>query len=123
MFLRRHQRSKDGTPHPYRSLVETVRTPDGPRQRTLCYLGELKGSTRARCLRTNEVFNEHGESRQWKLFPSEIEPPENDAGVAQEPGAAGRRDTRIRADGKTGHFAVVLTQREAGGHQYAFSVA
>jgi hypothetical protein len=44
MFLRSHSRSKDGKAHIYWSLVETVRTPDGPRQRTICYLGELNSS-------------------------------------------------------------------------------
>jgi hypothetical protein len=44
MFLRSHGRSNDGKRHHYWSRVETVRTPDGPRQRTLCYLGELNGS-------------------------------------------------------------------------------
>ena len=38
MFLRPNRRTKDGKDHTYWSLVETVRTPDGPRQRTLCYL-------------------------------------------------------------------------------------
>jgi len=37
MFLRSHRREKDGKDHAYWSLVETVQTPDGPRQRTLCY--------------------------------------------------------------------------------------
>ena len=44
MFLRSHGRSKDGKDHTYWSLVETVRTPNGPRQKTLCYLGEVVGS-------------------------------------------------------------------------------
>ena len=44
MFLRPNRRSKNGKDHTYWSLVETVRTPDGPRQRTLCYLGELNDS-------------------------------------------------------------------------------
>jgi hypothetical protein len=44
MFLRPHQRNKDGNDHTYWLLVETVRTANGPRQRTLCYLGELSGS-------------------------------------------------------------------------------
>lgn len=57
--------------------------PDGPRQRTLCYLGELNDSARARWLKTIEVFNEQGESQQLKLFPSEVEPPANDPDVAQ----------------------------------------
>ncbi len=83
MFLRRHERSKDGKDHAYWSLVETVRTPDGPRQRTLCYLGELNDSAQARWLKTIEVFNGQGESRQLKLFPSDIEPPEDDATVAR----------------------------------------
>ena len=30
MFLRPNHRSKDGKEHTYWSLVETVRTPDGP---------------------------------------------------------------------------------------------
>jgi transposase len=83
MFLRSHRRLKDGKPHAYFSLVETVRTPDGPRQRTLCYLGELNGSARSRWLKTIEVFNEQGESRQLKLFPCEVAPPEDDAHVAR----------------------------------------
>jgi len=83
MFLRSHSRSKDGKQHRYWSLVETVRTADGPRQRTLCYLGELNGSAQARWLKTIEVFNQQGESQQLKLFPSEVEPPANDPDVAQ----------------------------------------
>jgi len=83
MFLRSHRRSKDGKQHSYWSLVETVRTPDGPRQRRLCYLGELNDSAQARWLKTIEVFNEQGESQQLKLFPSQVEPPANDPEVAQ----------------------------------------
>ena len=83
MFLRRHARSKDGKDHTYWSLVETVRTPDGPRQRTLCYLGELNDSAQARWLKAIEVFNEQGESHQLKLFPSDVAPPEDDATVAR----------------------------------------
>src|SRR5437763_1163400 len=83
MFLRPNCRSKDGKDHTYWSLVETVRTPDGPRQRTLCYLGELNGSARARWVKTIEVFNEQGEAQQLKLFPSEVEPPADDPQVAR----------------------------------------
>jgi len=81
--LRPNNRTKDGKPHTYWSLVETVRTPDGPRQRTVCYLGELNGSAQARWLKTIEVFNEEGESRQLKLFPAEVELPEDDPHVAR----------------------------------------
>lgn len=83
MFLRPHQRSKDGKDHTYWSLVETVRTDRGPRQRTLCYLGELNGSAQARWLKTIEVFNEEGEAEQLKLFPSQVEPPADDPQVAR----------------------------------------
>jgi transposase len=83
MFLRSHARSKDGKDHTYWSLVETVRTPGGPRQRTLCYLGELNSSTQARWLKTIEVFNEQGEAQQLKLFPSQVEPPGDDPQVAR----------------------------------------
>ena len=83
MFLRPNNRSKDGKGHTYWSLVETIRTPDGPRQRTLCYLGELNGSAQARWLKTIEVFNEQGESRQLKLFPADVEAPEEDPNVAR----------------------------------------
>src|SRR6202007_3486040 len=78
MFLRPNRRSKDGKAHTYWSLAETVRTPDGPRQKTLCYLGELNGSAQTRWLKTIEVFNEQGEAQQLKLFPSHVEAPADD---------------------------------------------
>src|ERR1700680_159693 len=83
MFLRSHGREKDGKDHTYWSLVETVPTPDGPRQRTLCYLGELNSSTQARWLKTIDVFNEQGERQQLKLFPAHVEPPPDDPQVAR----------------------------------------
>ena len=83
MFLRPHARSKAGKDHTYWSLVETVRTPSGPRQRTLCYLGELNSSAQARWLKTIEVFNEQGEAQQLKLFPAHVEAPADDPQVAR----------------------------------------
>ena len=83
MFLRELRPKKDGKEHSYWSLVETVRTAEGPRQRTLCYLGELNTSAQGGWQKTIEVFNEHGESRQLKLFPSVVEPPANDPNVAR----------------------------------------
>src|SRR5438874_523628 len=77
MFLRPHSRNKDGKDHTYWSLVETVRTPDGPRQKTLCYLGELNNSAQARWLTTIEVLNEQGEAQQLILFPSHVEAPDD----------------------------------------------
>jgi hypothetical protein len=46
-------------------------------------LGELNDSAHSRWLKTIQVFNEQGESRQLKLFPSEVEPPANDPDVAR----------------------------------------
>src|SRR6202047_2290868 len=83
MFLRPNRRSKDGKDHAYWSLVQTVRTSDGPRQRTLCYLGELNSSAEARWLTTVEVFNQQGEAQQLKLFPSHVAPPPDDPQVAR----------------------------------------
>lgn len=83
MFLRSRTRNKDGKDHTYWSLVESVRTADGPRQRTLCHLGELNDSAQARWLRTVEVFNEQGEAQQLKLFPSHVEAPADDPQVAR----------------------------------------
>jgi len=83
MFLRPNHRDKNGKEHTYWSLVESVRTPDGPRQKTLCHLGELNSSDQGRWLRTIEVFNEQGEARQLKLFPSQVAVPADDPQVAR----------------------------------------
>src|SRR3989454_9378949 len=83
MFLRPHHRDKDGKRHTYWSLVETIRTADGPRQRTLCHLGELNDSAQARWLKTIAVFNAPGARHQLNLFPADIAPPPDDAEVAQ----------------------------------------
>jgi transposase len=71
MFLRSKERTKDGKTHRYWSLVETVRTESGPRQRTVCFLGELNDPAQKQWRRTIEVFNAQGESQQLSLFPSE----------------------------------------------------
>src|SRR6202790_4423781 len=97
MFLRPNHRGKDGKNHTYWSLVETVRTPDGPRQKTLCYLGELNSTAQARWLRSIEVFNEQGEAQQLKLFPSDVEPPPDD------PQVAGLLLNKVRLE-RTRHF-------------------
>jgi len=83
MFLRANHREKDGKRHTYRSLVETVRTADGQRQRTLCHLGELNDSAQARWLTTIDVFNDAGERHLLKPFPSDIAPPPDDGEVEQ----------------------------------------
>lgn len=44
MFLKRCARKKNGKPHTYWQLVESYRTPRGPRHRVVAYLGELNAS-------------------------------------------------------------------------------
>jgi hypothetical protein len=83
MFLRPNHRAKDGKDHRYWSLVETLRTVDRPRQKTLCDWGELNGSAPARWLKTIAVFNEQGEAEPRKLFPSHIEVGDDDPQVAR----------------------------------------
>lgn len=69
MFLRQHNRFKDGKDHVYWSLCEEIRTADGPKQRILCYLGELNHTTEIRWRKTIKVFNEQGdEEQQSSLF-------------------------------------------------------
>jgi hypothetical protein len=104
MFLRAHRREKDGKDHTYWSLVETMRTPDGPRQRTLCYLGELNDSAQARWLKTIDVFNEQGETQQLKLFPSHVEPPANDPQEPGHLGNAGEVERRQRLAGMLNYY-------------------
>src|SRR5947209_20441397 len=102
MFLRPHARNKDGKEHTYWSLVETVRGENGPRQRTVCYLGELNGSAQARWLKTIQVLNERGEEEQLRLFPSQIEPP------ADDPPAARVLVNRVRPEPRGAFSACLL---------------
>lgn len=80
MYLRKHSRIKDGKSHLYWSLMETVRTEAGPRQRLLCYLGELNSSRMKSWRKVVKVFNEEGKEEQLELFPSETAPVEETDG-------------------------------------------
>ena len=71
MFLKVHDRSKDGKEHRYYSLVESVRTSRGPQHRTLAYLGELNGSTESAWRKSIAVFNGEGSQSQLELFASD----------------------------------------------------
>jgi len=46
MFLKRCTRKKDGKPHTYWQLVESYRTPRGPRHRVAAYLGDMDETER-----------------------------------------------------------------------------
>jgi transposase len=69
MFLRSYKRIKDGKEHTYYALVESERTPDGPRQRTVAYLGELNHDQERRWQRTVVFYNRQGDAQQLRLFP------------------------------------------------------
>jgi hypothetical protein len=71
MFLKAHARSKDGKPHRYYSLVESVRTARGPQHRTLSYLGELNGTSEAAWRKAIAVFDGEGSEHQLELFASD----------------------------------------------------
>ena len=71
MFLKTHERRKDGKEHRYYSLVESVRTARGPQHRTLAYLGELNSTTEAAWRRTISVFNQDGGEDQLELFAAD----------------------------------------------------
>ena len=71
MFLRRYHKTKDGKPHTYYALVESVRTDAGPRQQIVAYLGELNHDQERRWQRTVVFHNRQGEARQLRLFPED----------------------------------------------------
>ncbi|HPO12230.1 MAG TPA: hypothetical protein PLI09_02195 [Candidatus Hydrogenedentes bacterium] len=43
MYLRRHRRKSGGATYEYWTLVKSVRTSQGPRQKTVAQLGKLPG--------------------------------------------------------------------------------
>jgi transposase len=73
MFLRAYQRQKDGKPHTYYALVESERTPQGPRQRMVAYLGELNHDQERRWQRTVVFYNRQGEAQALRLFADEAD--------------------------------------------------
>ena len=66
MFLRKNRRTKNGKPHIYWSLVETIRTPRGPRQRIVGYLGDLNEAKED--LYQGLVKQLEGKPEQYNLF-------------------------------------------------------
>lgn len=71
MFLRAHHRSKDGKRHTYFTLVESIRTKRGPRQRIVAELGELTPDDQRRWHRTAIFHTRHEDGRQLPLFLDE----------------------------------------------------
>jgi transposase len=71
VFLRAYTKTKDGKPHTYYALVESVRTDAGPRQQIVAYLGELNHDQHRRWQRTVVFHNRQGETQQLRLFPDD----------------------------------------------------
>jgi transposase len=69
VFLRRYSRTLAGRKLTYFALVESVRTPQGPRQRVVAHLGELNHDQERRWQRTVVFHNRQGEAQQLRLFP------------------------------------------------------
>src|SRR5271155_365055 len=75
MFLRRHHRTVAGKELTYYTLVESVRTEAGPRQRTVAHLGELNAAEESRWQRTVAFHNRQGLVQQLLLFPDDDQVP------------------------------------------------
>lgn len=88
MFVRAHHRTKDGKRHTYFTLVESVRTERGPRQRTVAELGELSVDDQRRWERTAVFHSRQREGHELPLFPD----------ASQAAGADASRVVRIRLD-------------------------
>ena len=77
MYLRRHCRKKRDETYEYWTLVESVRTPEGPRQRIVATLGKLPGldeEVRVGWEHIGELLD--GRLHQSDLLRAEPEPPE-----------------------------------------------
>jgi len=84
MYLKCHQRIKDGKEHRYWSIVESVRTERGVMKRQLLYLGELNDSQKAQWCSALDVMDESDDSvRQMSLFPEDRTPPPDVANPVQ----------------------------------------
>ena len=69
VFLKRHLIRKDGKPHVYYSLCESVRlSKSRVMQRRVLNLGELNTTQVERWQRSIEVIQQEGERRQYRLF-------------------------------------------------------
>lgn len=76
MFLKPNRKAYDGVTYEYWSLVESVRTADGPRQRTVATLGKLPGlddEARVGWEHIGEILD--GRLHQRDLLKADPEPP------------------------------------------------
>ena len=76
MYLRRNKKIKGGETYEYWSLVESVRSARGPRQRTVATIGKLPGLDREERIGWEEIRRiVTGTPREPELFEEEEEPP------------------------------------------------
>jgi transposase len=76
MYLRRHDKKVDGEDYLYWSLVESVRTARGPRQRIVATIGKLPGLDRETRIGWEEIRRIlDGKPAQPNLFEAYEEPP------------------------------------------------
>ena len=77
MYLKCHNRLKDGKAHRYWSIVESVRTHRGVIKRQLLYLGEINDTQRAEWCSALDVLDGSDPSsvKQMSLFPEDRTPP------------------------------------------------
>ena len=75
MYLRRNRKKKKGCTYEYWTLVETIRTARGPRQRIVATLGKLPGMDKEEYVGWEEIRHsvQGIHSRQWRLFEKENE--------------------------------------------------
>jgi transposase len=74
MFLKRCSRRKCGKDHVYWQLVESVRTPNGPRLRAVAYLGELSEGERRGWAELGTLLDGRAARKAEQLSLIEIEP-------------------------------------------------
>jgi len=76
MYLRRHGKNVDGEEYGYWSLVESVRTARGPRQRMVATIGKLPGLDKEERVGWEEIGRLlSGKPRHDSLFEKTEEPP------------------------------------------------
>lgn len=76
MYLRRHDKKVDGEHYGYWSLVESIRTARGPRQKIVATIGKLPGLDREERIGWEEIRRIlNGKPRESELFEQEEDPP------------------------------------------------
>ena len=73
MYLRRTTRTHKGRSYVNYQLVESVRTPNGPRQKTICSLGDLGPGPREEWIRRARKLEHDVAGQEDLLEPSDAE--------------------------------------------------